>query len=449
MAKAEPRSARTVSRYPACCAAALLLGALASLLTAQPPPPVPGDEDPPLSSVFGDGGSTTDPSLPPELWTLGDDLLPYDGDPLSLDSEDLYPQELLETEPSVPADLSIAAAGCANITQTITPIRIGKATTNLPNAARYFSFRNSLRALVGVTADAGCHLELPSGLCNWTNHTTTIQAAFDAGLNKMRLWVVLSGEKNPKNVPFQQVGTGANAYWNLQEPNPLFFQRLRDVVAFAQAKNQIVEVTLFAPFEGDFFSTGPWGGKGRLPGSTGAFEPVKFSRAEYFVTHDTRTNNEEARINERMRAAQLKVIEWTVKELWCYDNVYWEIANEPEAQTVNPLDVAQWQREMIVRVSAEEAKFPRLAPGGHLVAVQPFTTDGAGQFIGNPNVDILNGHYTTVNNKITNNLPFALDIGALSLIQLHGNRTKLFGFNETKITPLAARAARVPTPEPS
>ncbi len=165
---------------------------------------------------------------------------------------------------------------------------------------------------------------------------------------------------------------------------------------------------------------------------------MKFSKAEYFVTYDTRTT-EEALKNERMRAAQAKVIEWTVKELWCYDNVYWEIANEPEAQTVDPLKVAQWQRDMIARVTTEEAKFPKLAPGGHLVAVQPFTTKGAGEFIGNPNVDILNGHYTLVSNKETPTLPFKLDLGAISLIQLHGSKTKLFGFNETKITPFGGK----------
>jgi hypothetical protein len=368
MPHAYTRSAPNFLRVLVFGLAALLLLAPAARLAAQPPPG-PEEEEPPLSSVFGDGGSTTDPSLPPELWTLGDDLLPFDGDPLSLDSEDLYPQELLLTDPDVPADSSIAAAGCGAITQTITPIKIGKATTALPNAARYFSFRNKIQALVGISADNGCHLELAADKCNWTNHPATIQAAFDAGLNKLRLWVALSGEKNPNNVPFLQVGSGAGAYWDLQQANGQFFQRLRDVVAFAQSKKMIVEVTFFAPFEGDFFAAGPWGGKGKLPNSSGVLQPVKFSKAEYFVTYDTR-GTPEALTNERMRAAQAKVIEWTVKELWCYDNVYWEIANEPEAQTVDPLKVAQWQRDMIALVTAEEGKYPKLALGGHLVAAR-------------------------------------------------------------------------------
>src|SRR5262245_14379447 len=62
---------------------------LAPALAAQLPDPEPG-EDKPTPWTDDDAGTTTDPSLPFEQWTLGDDLLPYDGDPLSLDSEDLY-----------------------------------------------------------------------------------------------------------------------------------------------------------------------------------------------------------------------------------------------------------------------------------------------------------------------------------------------------------------------
>ncbi|MEP7011563.1 MAG: hypothetical protein ABJC13_14670 [Acidobacteriota bacterium] len=383
-------------------------------LPAQPPPGP--EEEPPLSSVFGDGGSTTDPSLPAELWTLGDDLLPYDGDPNSLDSEDLYPPELLGTDPDVPADPTISATGCGNITQTITPIKIGKTTAALPFASRYFSYRNTIQTLVGVSADNGCHLELSSDKCNWTNYPTTIQAAFEAGLNKLRLWIALAGEKNPNNVPFLYCPSAvaspdcanfpANAYpfWRLDKPNTRYFQRLRDVVAYAQdPRKMIVEVTIFAPFEGDFFSQGPWGGKGMMPKSDGTFETVKFSKPEYFVTHDTR-GTQEALTNERMRVAQAKVIEWTVQELWCFDTVYWEIANEPEAQTVDPLEVAKWQRDMIAQVTFQEAKYPRLAAGGHLVAVQPFTTKGAGQFIGNPDVGGKSGTRAHTNGALTEKL---------------------------------------------
>ncbi len=420
--------------------AAFLFLMLAAPLAAQPPPG-PDEEDP---AAYGDDpGTGTDPAVPPEKWTLGDEMLPFDGDPLSLDSADLYPPELLGTAPSYPDDPAFLTASCAARQNPVVPLLMAPATSALPNASRYFSFRTTPMALFGVSADNGCHLDLPADVCHYgpnDAYKPTIQAAKNARLNKLRLWVAIAGEKNPYNVPFLQVTDASGTYWNLQQPNPDYFIRLYNVVAFAKSLDMIVEVTFFAPFEGKFFGEGAWGGKGKLPNSQGAFETVKFSRPEYFVIHDPRPNNAEAVMNEKMRPAQAKIVEWTVKALWCFDNVYWEIANEPEVETVDPLEVAKWQKEIPPLITLEEQKHPLLAPRGHLVAVQPFTQEGASQFLSNPNVDVINGHYTVVGTDLRSTLPNnrlkQLDAGALKLAQVYGSTQKPFGFNETKITPL-------------
>ncbi len=420
-------------------AAGVLFLALAAPLAAQPPPG-PEEEDP---AAYGDDpGTGTDPAVPSEKWTLGDEMLPFDGDPLSLDSTDLYPPELLGTPPSYPDDLAFLTTSCADRAAPVVPLLIAPATTALPNASRYFSFRTTPMALFGVSADNGCHLDLPADVCHYgpnDAYKATIQAAKNAKLNKLRLWVAIIGEKNPSNVPFLQATDASGTFWNLLEPNPDYFLRLYNVVAFAKSLDMIVEVTFFAPFEGKFFSEGPWGGKGKLPKAQGGFEAVKFSLQEYFVIHDPRTTAD-AVMNEKMRPAQAKIVEWTVKTLWCFDNVYWEIANEPELDTVDPLEVAKWQNEIPPLITQEERKHPLLAQRGHLVAVQPFTREGTDQYRSNPNIDVINGHYTVVGTdpKLTlpNNKSKQLDAGALRLAQTYGSTQKPFGFNESKITPL-------------
>ncbi len=441
------RSRKLLTRPGSALTALFLLAILCLPAQAQPPEPVTYEDPPEIGS---DPGTTTDPSLPPEEWTLGDPLLPYDGDPLSLDSADLYAEDpsLIGTDPSYGAITERAATGCATETRTIVPVRIS------PTLPRYLSYRLKNRLLVGDSADAGCHLNLPAEMCNFNNHATTLQATRAEGLDKTRLWIVLAGEKTPNNVPFLYCAAantspdcapapvGSYPFWRLDKPNNFYFSRLRQVVSYAQTKDLLVEVTFFAPFEGDFFADGPWGGQGRLPGTNGQLEIVKFSLREYAVVDDPR-GTPEALANLRMRAAQKNVILWAVRELWCFDNVWWEIANEPEAETVDPLAVAKWQKDMIRATMDEEAKYPKLAAGGHLIAVQPFTQLGAGQFINDPNVDILNGHYTTVKTNpattLPNNRTLSLDAGALGLVQKYGSRQRPFGFNETKITPFGGK----------
>ena len=69
-----------------------------------------------------------------------------------------------------------------------------------------------------------------------------------------------------------------------------------------------------------------------------------------------------------MRQYQKNVIDWTIKWLWCYDNVWWEIANEPERADVDPILAAQWQQQMIAHTQQTEKTYPRLT-ARRLIAV--------------------------------------------------------------------------------
>jgi hypothetical protein len=261
-----------------------------------------------------------------------------------------------------------------------------------PEAPRYLSIGGKPRVLVGASADAACHF-LPTedvpllDMCNAggkppNDYRILLPALHAEGLDKIRLWVALGRAKDEVNLPFAG-----------EKKNQSYFDRLRAVVAMAQDLGMIVEVTFFALFP-----------DGELT-------------------------------DERMRISQKKIIEHTVEELWSFDNVYWEIANEPENQTVAPAVMAAWHEEMLATVAAFDspARYPRLQRP-HLVAVQPFTTAGGDRYVRNSRISILNGHYTEVTDP-------PLDLGALRMVRRYPKAPKVLGFNEGKITPLRGTAA--------
>jgi len=421
-----------------------------------------------------DPGSSEDPGGDDSQSTLGQPELAYDGDPELLDDPGTYPSEMVGKDPSYGYDAAEGPMDCRQYTGgPVTPLGIRA------NAPRYLAYAGQIKLLVGASADVACHFRYTKtnpmlDKCNSgpslidppapgqptpspsTYYAQVLTDLKNAGFNKTRLWVALGLEKDRENLPFLWDAQGGN--WRLDQKNQDYFDRIRAVVSKAKELDMFVEVTFFAPFQGpnNGFSAGPWSWNANRaraldPGQTGPPTRAGFTSHYYAVINDARTGVEAAR-NERMRKYQQKVIEWTVEELWCYDNVIWEIANEPEDRKVYPLNVADWQRSMIAMV--RQADCPANAPPSecaprpaltrrHLIAVQPFTELGASAFVGDIKVAILNGHYTQVRTDPTPTLPDPpgtsnrLNLGAIQLARLQGNSVaKVLGFNEGKITPL-------------
>lgn len=418
-----------------------------------------------------DPGSSEDPGGTDSQTTLGEPDLAYDGDPGILDDPSLYPPDQVGREPSfgyvsaVPVDCRQYSGG------TVTPLGIRA------SSPRYLAYAGAIKLLVGASADVACHFRYTKDnpmldKCNFgpslshppnpgepvpgpgTHYEQVLTGLKNAGFNKTRLWVALGYETDRENLPFLWDAQGG--YWRLDQKNQDYFDRIRAVVSKAKELDMFVEVTFFAPFQGprNGFSAGPWSWNANLaraldPGQTGPPTRAGFTSQYYAVIHDTRTGVEATR-NERMRHYQKKVIEWTVEELWCYDNVYWEIANEPEERKVYPLKVADWQKSMIATVRQEDCpatatdctdRLSALARR-HLIAVQPFTKLGADNFLSNANVSIINGHYTQIRTDPVRpfpdpqDSPNRLDLGAIELGRRYATQAKVLGFNEGKITPL-------------
>jgi hypothetical protein len=366
----------------------------------------------------------------------------------------------------------VAGQRCATFSGTATPIAHCPATN-------YLCYAGVLKFLVGVSDDAGCHIPLSDNLkCNLSNSQDVLLSTMQtsptgSGLNKIRLWVAIAGNSPISTAfhdfdhPFAYVRPSGSipGYWRLDIPNTTYFDNLQNVIDFCRegsvSYNTIVEVTFFAPWEGTF-AGGPWdgaNGKVCIDTITGVWQPgdttcsgtnhalvtAGFSSQDQFV----RPGNDPVNGN-RPRQVQLNLIKWTIDRLYCYDNVYWEIANEPEAGSVDPTTVSQWQANMITQAVNVENAYVGANPGvstRHLIAVNPTKTtidyvNGTGALA---NVGLVNGHYTEIFSP-------SGDMGAIQLIQRKGNTamglSKLLGFNETKISAITGNAGTLPAGAP-
>ncbi len=339
---------------------------------------------------------------------------------------------------------TIPGGTCSGYASTVIPM--GKAQVGGGRYLAYGGVPGTRVMPIGVSPDNGAALFLsdPALLSQSNTGWKTVLANLAAsGLNKLRVWVAFGYANDPRNTPFEYHADAASCpaghtpCFRLDKKNQGFFNQLRGVVNEARINHMFVEVTFFAPGYGDdagnsptAFANGPWGGKGAYLASSGTITPIQFTGSNNFVL-DAQTGD-----NLTMQTQfQANVITWTVGELWCFDNIWYEIANEPEAPTLSAARVANWEKNMIsnntVSVVSEDAtaKYPFLQRP-HLIAVNVFDAGTTADFLGagNPNVSIVNGHYTEVNQ--TNN-----NSGALIYLA-DGNLSagKVLGFNETKIT---------------
>lgn len=423
----------------------LTLGALLLLL-----PIFPGlaHADPDgLAGTYSQGaldtGNGENPNQVPLTSTLGSPMLPPDVNQSFVD----------------PGGTS---SSVSNATSLPNPIGMDRVTY------RYFSYQGSIVPLIGVSADAACHMHLanPYGdLCNFDPsnpgyYVNVLNDAHSKGLNKIRLWVAINGGSwqqgqscvkavvpNAADQPFAYnpcVGTcpGGLGTWFLDVENMQYFTDLQQVVAYAKSLNIFVEVTLFAPWIG-VWELSPWH-PNHARVSSSPTTPIGFTDRSYFVRCDGPCANNPSSPNEQMRGYQVNIIKWTVNALWSYDNVYWEVANEPE-DWLPPTDCGlpkpepaegtdssflAWQSAVAGFLYSYEYQ-TYVATGKlarpHLIAVQPFSAAGTTPYLTNSDVAVINGHYTTVDVQDGGQ-------GAIQLAQVDADQSRLLGFNEGKIS---------------
>lgn len=164
---------------------------------------------------------------------------------------------------------------------------------------------------------------------------------------------------------------GGNKF-DLKRWDEAFFTRLKDFVAKAAQRGVIVEVTLFSPYYDDRFNQ--W----KLSPLNAANNVNEIGRCKLneVFTLDR---------HDGLLAVQEAMVRRIVKELRDFDNVYYEICNEPYSGAT-----LEWQRHIAEVIVAAEKDFPHK----HLIAQNVEGGQNKPE-TAHPAVSILNFHYAT------------------------------------------------------
>ena len=170
---------------------------------------------------------------------------------------------------------------------------------------------------------------------------------------------------------------GGNKF-DLTKWDNTYFKRLRNFVKEAGKRGVVVELVLFCPFyKDDMWKLSPMNAVNNI-NNIGKMERTE----AYTLSHP------------RLLAVQDKMVRRIVKELRDFDNIYYEICNEPYFGGVT----LEWQKHIAETIVKVEAKFIRK----HLIA-QNIANKSEKVVKPNPNVSIFNFHYAKPPKAVTEN----------------------------------------------
>ncbi|HWO42184.1 MAG TPA: hypothetical protein VNO43_10310, partial [Candidatus Eisenbacteria bacterium] len=231
-----------------------------------------------------------------------------------------------------------------------------------PSNPHYLLFRGEGTLLVGAS-----HFSYRAW--TWSDYIPMLDAADAYDLNVFRVWNAASRwPDTPRDSVHPWVRSsvpgaadGGNKF-DLDKWNESYFARLKDLIREAGKRGIVVEVTLLNGYP-DVWEYSPLRAGNNIQGiGSGSWGT--------FLTLTDST------LRERQRA----LIRKTVEELNAFDNLYFEIMNEPSI--VDPA----WHSSMIQEVVRTEASLPNK----HLIAVDR----GEMYESLNPKPSIINSHYT-------------------------------------------------------
>lgn len=335
---------------------------------------------------------------------------------------------------------------------------------------QYFYFNGKTTALVGYSPSFVCHLAPVAasdfnGICHQNNYVAVIDELAARHLNVLRLWVGLGHAPLAKDDPNPPVFVpdgqpfaynSATQQWDLSSAGTpqtaTYFNRLKAVVSYAQLKGVIVEITLFAPYSGDF-RTSPWYLGKNSNGRTGFSD-------EWGLVSVPGTGCGPFTSPTNIRSHQAAMVKAVVAALNEYDNIYWELANEPEMSLIraghdsegtiqeDPVSlprVIKWHECIADIIRATEGT--PSAPNRHLIAANFHSKTALDTLLtgSNPNlataVKIVSGHYVRVRDpKPGDPTTSVRRYAAIELLREYhqgpaGNLNRVFGFNEGRPTP--------------
>ncbi|MBK5262076.1 MAG: hypothetical protein JJE17_05810 [Peptostreptococcaceae bacterium] len=167
---------------------------------------------------------------------------------------------------------------------------------------------------------------------------------------------------------------GGNKF-DLDKWNGKYFKRLKDLITQAKKRGIFVELTLF----GNQYSDSIWINSPLYPENN--IQHSGPSGAGSFRIFETLGNRE-------LLAREDEFVDKVLHELNGFDNLYYEVCNEPFNDVTDSLAVIKWHNHMIDLITRIEASLPKK----HLIATNQADVD-------NVHVSVANYHYVQIPNK--------------------------------------------------
>jgi hypothetical protein len=261
-----------------------------------------------------------------------------------------------------------------------------------PDNPRYFLFRGKPLALVTATEHYGSVINRPFDFEKYLD---------DAAAHKMTLtrtfllFRELQSARNPSSpckpewpdyiAPFPRTGPGkamdGEPIYDLDQWNPEYFDRLHRFLDAASKRGIVVELTVFSnTYADNVWALNPFRSKNNKQGIGNVEWP------DYLSLKDKE-------LVRRQTSYARKIIDETSQ----YDNVYYEICNEPGGGVAGhepPADVDAWQEEMVAAMRDEMRKLnrPHLISGQEAFTYTPQFRFPLDKTFATPMVDIVNVH---------------------------------------------------------
>jgi hypothetical protein len=261
-----------------------------------------------------------------------------------------------------------------------------------PDNPRYFLFRGRPLALIAATEHYGSVINRPFDFDRY------LADAADKHQTMTRTFLLFREQQSARNpsspckpespdfvTPWPRTGPGnaidGEPRYDLNQWNPEYFQRLHRFLSRASELGIVVELTLFSNTYGDgVWALNPLRAENNLQGVG------KIPWHEYTTLH-----NEP--LVERQMAYARKILEETSR----YDNVYYEICNEPGGNAdphASVADVDAWQERVATLVREELGRLgrPHLIFGSQAFSYQPTFRQELDASFTQKTVDAVNVH---------------------------------------------------------
>ncbi len=256
-----------------------------------------------------------------------------------------------------------------------------------PGNSNYFSYKNKPILLITSAEHYGALINLDFDYVKYfdaiskyrMNYTRLFTGSFverEEDIGWMKYNNTLAPRPDRVIVPWARSNVpgyrnGGNKF-DLESWDEHYFERLKDLLTEAKAKDIIVELTLF----GNQYGDGLWCNNPLHPDNN--IQRIGPSGEGSWSKFQTKNDHQ-------LLAYQEAMVRKIVTELNDFDNLFYEISNEPYNGITDTTAVDEWHNHMVKLIKDTEAGLPKK----HLIATCFSVFD-------NPDVSVLNFHYVRV-----------------------------------------------------